>query len=224
LIAEKLGTYNNIHNEAINLFNLGSYYLHFGGRPEIAHSYFEKSLQIFPGHWQSWHYLILSKIVIGRISEAEVLALKLTDEFPNNDYFKYALGLCYLKQNKLEQCKQILHLSLRQTSRPGVFFKILGALHYYERDFAKASKYWNMVLLNEPKNFEVLLALMETYHRMSKDDDRNRTAEILLCLKGNKTWNEYITEAANDNSLNAYVIRPSILLPVIKESLRDISF
>lgn len=223
LISESLGNYNNVQNKAVSLFNLGGYYLFFGARPELAHTYFEKSLHIFPGHWQSWHYLILSKIVIGRIAEAEAIALKLSNKFPDNDYFKYDLGLCYLKQNKLDECKVVSSISIKQTSQPKVFLKLLGAVYYYQHDYTKASRYWNLVLLIEPKNLEVLLALVETYHLLRKYDDRNRTVEILLCSKENKTLNRFITDATKDNPLNAYVIRPSILLPIIKESLMDIS-
>ena len=75
----------------------------------------------------------------------------------------------------------------------------------------------------ETKNQEVLLALVDTYHRMGNYGARNRLVETLLCLKGNKTWVEYITEAAKDNPLNAYIIRPPVLLPLIGESLRDMA-
>ena len=222
LIAEKLGTYNNIHNQAMNLYNLGGYYLYVGAHPELAHEYFEKSLRIFPSYWQSWHYLILSKIIIGRVGEAEKLASKMKERFPQNDYFKYVLGLCYLKQNKLEECKEISRISIKQTSQPEVFFNLLGAVYFYEHDYTRALKYWNMVLLNEPKNRDVLLGLTEIYHRMSMKDQRNKTVETMLCLKENKTWNEYIAEAAQNNASNPYIVKISKLMPIIADSLKDV--
>jgi len=223
LKAEKLGTYNHISDEGINLFNIGSYYLNKGGRPEIAHLYFERSLSKYLRHWQALYYLALSKVALGRLDEAESLALKLIEMWPRNDYVKYVLGLSYLKQNKLDRCKEIVHLAIKKTSQPEVFFKLLGAAYYYERDFEAASKYWNRALQTEMKNREVLMALVETYHRMGKNDARNRLVETLLCLKENKTWAEYIKEAAKDNPLNAYIIRPQTLLPVIGESFRDMT-
>jgi outer membrane protein assembly factor BamD (BamD/ComL family) len=78
-----------------------------------------------------------------------------------------------------------------------------------------------MVLSNEPKNRDVLLALTETYHRMSMKDQRNKTVETMLCLKENKTWNEYIAEAAQNNASNPYIVNMPKLLPIISHSLRD---
>jgi len=221
LIAERLGTYNSIFNEAINLFNLGGYYLHIGARPEIAHHYFERSLSIYPGHWQSWHYLALSKMVLGRLAETEALALKLRNKWPNNEYFHYILGLSYLKQNKLGKCKETAHLAIKRTSMPEAFYRLLGAAYYYEHDFKEALKYWIQALRPETKNPEVLLALVDTYHRTGNYKARNRIVETLLCLKEKKTWVEYITEVAKDNPLNAYIIAPQLLLPIIGKSMRD---
>jgi len=223
LIAENLGTYNNVHNQAINLFNLGGYYLYIGARPELAHEYLEKSLRVLPEYWQSWHYLILSKIIIGRVGEAEKIASMMTEKYPDNDYFKYVLGLCYLKQKKLEKCKEISLISIKQTSQPDIFFNLLGAVYFYEHDYIRALKYWNMVLLNDPKHREVLFGLTDIYHRMGRKDQLKRTVEIMLCLKENKTWNEYIAEAEQNNTSNPYIINISKLLPIISDSIRDMA-
>jgi len=223
LIAENLGTYNNIYNKAMNFYNLGKYYLYIGARPELAHEYFEKSLRIFPGYWQSWHDLILSKIIIGRIADAEAIALKLSDKFPDNYHFKYILGLCYLKQKKFKECKEISNFSIKKATKPDVFFNLLGAAHFYEHDYTRALKYWNMVLSNEPKNREVLLALTETYDRMGRKNQRIRTVETMLLLKENKTWNEYIAEAAQNNASNPYIVNTSKILPIVEDSIRHMA-
>jgi tetratricopeptide (TPR) repeat protein len=223
LKAEELGKYNNIFNEGANLFNLGGYYLHIAGRPDKAHFYFEKALSKYPELWRAWYYLALSKVALGRFTEAEALAIKLCNRFPNNDYFQYVLGLSYLKQNKLVPCKETAYRAFRQSSRPEAFFKLLGAACYYENNFEAASRYWNQVLQTDMKNREVLLALVDTYNRMGKNDARNGLVEIMLCLKENRTWVEYITEASRDNPLNLYIINPSVLLPIIGESLRDMA-
>jgi tetratricopeptide (TPR) repeat protein len=223
LKAEELGTFHRVFSEGINLNNLGGYYLHIGGQPDRAHFYFERAVRKYPEHWRTWYYLALSKMALGRFAETEALALKLREMWPNNDYFHYILGLSYLKQNAFERCKETALRAIKRTSQPQAFFRLLGAAYYYEHDFKVASKYWNQVLQIETKNPEVLLALVETYHRMGNYGDRNRLVEILLCLKENKTWVEYITTAAKDNSINAYIIRRPALLSIIGASLRDMA-
>ena len=52
-------------------------------------------------------------------------------------------------------------------------------------------------------------------------DQRNKTVETMLCLKENKTWNEYIAEAAQNNASNPYIVNMPKLLPIISHSLRD---
>lgn len=223
LKAEELGTFHSIFSEGINLSNIGGYYLHVGGHPEKAHIYFEKAVRKYPEHWRTWHNLALIKVALGRYAEAEALALKLLEKMPNNDYFHYILGLSYLKQNKLERCKETAYFSIKRTPQPQAFFRLLGAAYYYEHDFKAASKYWNQTLQTETKNAEVLLAQVETYHRMGDYDARNRLVEVLLCLKENNSWVEYITKAAKDNSINTYIIHPSVLLPIIGASLRNMA-
>jgi len=56
---------------------------------------------------------------------------------------------------------------------------------------------------------------------MSMKDQRNKTVETMLCLKENKTWNEYIAEAAQNNASNPYIVNMPKLLPIISHSLRD---
>jgi tetratricopeptide (TPR) repeat protein len=223
LKAEELGTFHSGFSEGINLYNLGGYYLHIAGQPGKAHFYFEKAVIKYPTHWRTWQHLALSKMVLGRFAEAEVISLKLTEKMPNNDYFRYMLGLNYLKQKKIKHCKDTVELAIKRSSQPYAFWRLLGAAYYYEHDFKTASKYWYKSLRVETENREVLLALVDTYHRIGKHDDRNRLVETLLCLKGNKTWVEYLTEEAKDNSISAYVIKPSMFLPIIGESLRDMA-
>ena len=219
LISEKLGTYNNIDNEAMNLFNLGGYYLYIGGRPDLAHAYFERSLKIYPGYWRFWHELAVSKISMKQFSEAEKLALKLNEKFPNNDYFKYVLSLCYLKQNKLDKSKEISLSAIRQKPNQQQFLMLLGAAYYYKRDFENAANYWNKALLKEPENRELLFALVDTYHKLHMKNERDKAIKTLENLKKNKSWDEIIMESAKKNPINFYEINISKLLPIIKESL-----
>lgn len=223
LQAESLGTFLNVINEGVNLYHLGNYYLRISGQPEKAHSYFEKAANKVPADWRPWQSLALSKIALGRFAEGEAIALQLRDQLPDNVDFHYILGLCYLKQNKFEPCKQTAWQALKQSSQHQVFLKLLGAAYYYKGDFKMALKYWHQALQTEIKNPVMLLALMDTYDRLGQYNSRNRIVEMMLCLKEDRTWDGFIKEAARDNSLNVYIIRPQALLPVIGRSLRGIA-
>lgn len=223
LQADALGRYHNKFGEGVNLYHLGNYHLTYGRQPEKAHAYFEKSADRYPGHWRPWQALALSKIALGRPAEAEKIALQLRNQLPDNADFRYILGLSYLRQGRFGDCREEARQALQRTMQPEAFYGLLGAASYHEGDFSGAAKCWEQALQTGTKNQVMLLALMDAYNRLGRHDARNRIVEKLLCMKQDRPWAEFIGEAAQDNQLSVYTVRPQVLLSVIGNSLKGMA-
>ncbi|MCF8109856.1 MAG: hypothetical protein K9J85_00050 [Desulfobacteraceae bacterium] len=217
--AKKVDYHHNIFNKGVLHQNLSKYYFHIESNTEKALYHAELAMEFSPGNWRVWYYLILGELGHGDLMLAKELASAACEKWPENEHLRYLKGLILLKQKKYHECVEIISNALNMGLGPERFYKILGIACFYEGKFVKASRFLDMAYKKFSEDVELMLAMVEIYQNMEDYAARDRIVQNLLCEKEELSWEEYIRRATENNLLNTYEIRPSKLLPIIRESM-----
>ena len=124
-------------------------------------------------------------------------------------------GLALLKGRAYQKCIRVSVDALEKGLQPGPFNKLLGVVYLYQGRLDLAARRLRKAHENLEVEAEVMLAMVDTYQQIGDFKGLRLVVKEIFCKKGEVTWKDYIKNAAEENALNAYKIRCSVLLPAI---------
>ncbi|MBN2397142.1 MAG: tetratricopeptide repeat protein [Deltaproteobacteria bacterium] len=211
----------NLLNRGVNLYNLGVYHLHAKGEPDRALELFRSALEAYPGYWPAYHDTAICHILKGNLFEAGKTLLVALSAWPDNAYFRHAMGFVLLKTGKYNQAIREARRALSLDPNLDSALCILGEAFRRKGSYRPATVCWERYIEKHPNDPEGNLALIELYDKSGDRDALSRTIGRLLCLKGSQGWRAFVGGVLRDTRPLAYTPEPEEIVSIITGSLHD---
>jgi len=214
LKAWSLDRQTNFTNRGVNLHNLGMYHLNVTRQYDKALNFFQEAIEIYPGHWPSYHEAAVCFIRKGDLAEAGRRLVAALSLWPDNAEMRHTLGFVLLKLGKYDD-------AIKQ-SRKALFFNqdlfnvysILGEAYRKKGNFNMAVLNWKKYLEKNPNDLEGNLALIELYYKTKNFDELCRTIGKLTMLKGSAGLDTLIDQLLKDKVLLVYMPNYKLILSI----------
>ncbi len=132
------------------------------GRTEDARKEFQEAMDLDDDNWR-WPYLMgAMQIDTGDFKGAEESLKTALEKAPENARVLFNLGLCYLKDDKLDEARKALDQSVKLDPRADPIMA-LGLVFYRQGDFASAIETYRRAVVVAPDQFDSWGDLAETY-------------------------------------------------------------
>ncbi|MFW6428442.1 MAG: tetratricopeptide repeat protein, partial [Desulfosalsimonas sp.] len=221
--AKKADYYHNIFNKGTLYYNLSRYYFHVEGDFEKTLYHTQIARSLYPGKWHVWYYSILGELSNGRLLQARDLANAACEQWPEKEPLQYVKGLILLKQKEYNECIKAARDALTRDIESGRFYKLMGVAYLYIGKLESAARFLDIAKEKLSGDKDLMLARVDTYHRMGDREAMEKAVQELLCEKRESTWEEYLRGEAEESALNAYEIQVSKFIPIIRNGMSRIT-
>ncbi|MFW6010975.1 MAG: tetratricopeptide repeat protein, partial [Desulfosalsimonas sp.] len=221
--AKKADYFHRPESRGVLHYALGRYYFHEEDNHGKAIYHLNLSRHLYPGNWHGWYYLLLAEMSRGNYERAQNMAAKACSRWPENEPLQYIKGLSLLKQGEYYECIKVAREALSRGLGAGRFYKLMGVSYLYEGELDAASRFLSLAHKKLSGDIELMLAIVDTYQEMGDFEAIDEVLRELICEKGAKSWEKYIGEVAEENVLNAYEVKYSRLIGVIRGGMCRLS-
>lgn len=212
--AMSLNNFGSIYARAIQEHNLGLYKF-TEGKYDAALPYFESSNKILPFYFSNTIHIAKIHLLKNDFSRAHNIVQSVLDKYPNQSELNELFCLILLREKNFSKA-EIYAKSILQNNLSNTFpLAVLAQISAHKGNVPAAISLWKLYRQTYPNDRYANLALIELY--AAKNDQIMLKKELarLFCLKGSKSFGDYINENFGVKNLSIYLPDYNLIKKVI---------